>query len=359
MALNLNKSQIGRKILLIAVACSVLGALGLFLPLSLALTALQSKVAVKPVSGDVVVVGIDSPSISEVGRWPWPRDKQAELIRKIDELEPEAIYLDIGYQGATTPAADRVLRTTLENLNAPIKVIASITRAENGSEITIFSHPSAVGSVESVTPNMHFLFGFVWEMPTSIESSRGRLPSIAASMAALKVKRPSTFPINFTYDPSTIPHIPSNNIINQTTNLDQIKGKTVILGVTDVAQNDVHAMPGWGRQPGVFFHVLAAETIKNGLPQNWGWIAFFGAALGLCAVQLSVRGIKYSVPISWAGAATILIVSTWLTTGHILNNPLPALALIISVGILIAQQKSALIRSQRNSETRYFNMTGY
>jgi EAL domain-containing protein (putative c-di-GMP-specific phosphodiesterase class I) len=178
-------------------------------------------------------------------------------------------------------------------------------------------------------------------------------------MGALKVKRPSTIPINFTFDPSTIPHIPSNAIINQTTNLDQIKGKTVIVGVTDIAQNDVHAMPGWGRQPGVFFHVLAAETIKKELPRNLGWIVFFGAALGLCAIQLSVRGIKYSVPISWAGAASMLIVSTLLTAGHMLNNPLPGLALIISVGILIAQQKSALIRSQRNSKTGYFNMTGY
>ena len=359
MALNLNKAKIGRKILLIAVACGVLGALGFFLPLSLALTALQSKIAVKPVSGDIVVVGIDSPSISEVGRWPWPRDKQAELIRKIDAYDPASIYIDIGYQGNTTPSADRALRDTLQNLQAPIKVIASVTRTENGSVNTIFSNPSVVGSVDTVTPYMPYLFGFVWEIPTSIESTQGALPSVAASMGALKDTSASTIPINLAFDPSTIRHISSKDVINQTISVNQMKGKTVVLGVTDIAQNDVHAMPGWGQQPGVFFHVLAAESIKNGLPQNWGWIAFFGAALVLCVAQLTVTGLKYSTLMSWAGAAALLIVSTALTTMHILNNPLPALALIISVGIMIARQKSALIRSQRNAKTGYFNMTGY
>jgi EAL domain-containing protein (putative c-di-GMP-specific phosphodiesterase class I)/CHASE2 domain-containing sensor protein len=359
MALNLNKSKIGQKILLIAVVCGTLGALNLFLPLSLGLTALQSKIAVKPVSGDIVVVGIDSPSISEVGRWPWPRDKQAELIRKIDAYGPASIYIDIGYQGDTTPSADLALRDTLQNLQAPIKVIASVTRTENGSVNTIFSNPSVVGSVDTVTPYMPYLFGFVWEMPTSIDGKQGRLPSVAASMAGLKDEGPSTFPINFAFDPGTIQHIPSKDVINQTTRPNQMKGKTVILGVTDIAQNDVHAMPGWGQQPGVFFHVLAAETIKYGLPQNWGWIAFFGAALGLSLIQLTVRGLKYSAHISWAGAASMLIISTWLLTLHIVNNPAPGLALIVGVGILIAQQKSALIRSQRNATTGYFNMTGY
>ena len=359
MALNLNKAKIGRKILLIAVACGVLGALGFFLPLSLALTVLQSKIAVKPVSGDIVVVGIDSPSISEVGRWPWPRDKQAELIRKIDAYDPESIYIDIIYQGATTPAADRAFLNAVKEVKAPIKVVALADKDDNGRVSSIFSNRSVVGPANTVTAYFPYLFGFVWTLPTSIESERGRLRSVAASMTDLKEEKPSIFPVNYAFDPNTIPNIAAKDILGQRITADQIRGKTVIVGVTDVSQNDVHSMPGWGVRAGVFFHVLGAETIVNGLPSDWGWLGFFAIALLLCAVQLSREGLKYSILICWAGAAMILGASTWLTTLNITNNPIPALALISSVGVLVARQKAALIRSQRNAGTGYFNMTGY
>ena len=359
MALNLNKAKIGRKILLIAVACGVLGALTLFQPLSLGLYAFQAKVAVKPVSGDIVVVGIDSPSISEVGRWPWPRDKQAELLRKIDAYDPAAIYVDIGYQGRTTAYADNALRNTLENLEAPTKVIALAARSENDAARSIFSHPSVVGSVEAVSASLPNLFGFVWEAPIAVETDRGLLISLAASIAGVENKNLHTFAVDYSFDPKSIPVISPKSLFEQTADRDAIRGKTVILGVTDPTQNDIHAMPGWGDQPGVMFHALAAETLKSGIPRNWGWLYFFAIGLIICAVQLTGRGLKSSKYISWAGGASILCVSTWFATLNIGNDPFPALALIASTGIMISRQKAALIRSQRNADTGFFNMSGY
>ncbi len=203
MALNLDKAKIGRKILAFAAVCGVLGALDFFLPLSRALYALQTKAAVKPVSGDFVVVGIDSATIDKVGRWPWPRDKQAELLRKIDAYDPAAIYVDISYQGRTSAYADNALRSTLENMKAPTKVIVSATRSENKSTRSIFSHPAAVGPTPVVSAFLPYLFGFVWELPTTVETDRGPVPSMAASVVNLKDAAPTLFAIDFTYDPKT------------------------------------------------------------------------------------------------------------------------------------------------------------
>ena len=359
MALNLNKAKIGRKILLIAVACGVLGAQNLFQPLSLGLYAFQTKVAVKPVSGEIVVVGIDSPSISEVGRWPWPRDKQAELLRKIDAYDPAAIYVDIGYQGRTTAEADNSLRSTLENLEAPTKVVALATRGSDGSARTIFSHPSAVGDIENVSAFTPYLFGFVWTLPTSVETERGRIPTAAASIADLKDQNPSVFTIDYTYDPHTVPIFSAKDVTSRSVRPEYIRGKTVILGVTDPTQLDIHPMPGWGEQPGVLVHALGAETLKSGIPSNWGWLFFFVIALAISAVQLTQRGFKNSKQLSWVAAAAILAFSTWLTISNVGNNPVAALALLAAVGILVSRQKAALIRSQRHTATGFFNMTGY
>jgi EAL domain-containing protein (putative c-di-GMP-specific phosphodiesterase class I)/CHASE2 domain-containing sensor protein len=359
MALNLDKAKIGRKILAFAAICGVLGAFSLFQPLSLALYALQTKAAVKPVSGDIIIVGIDSASINKIGRWPWPRDKQAELLRQIDSYGPSAVYIDIGYQGRTTASADEALRTTLENMNAKTKVIVLATRTENNVARSIYSNPTAVGSTPVVSAFFPYLLGFVWELPTMVETDKGRVPSMAASVVDLKDGAPKTFAIDFTLDPKTVPVISAERIFERNVDRPAVEGKIVILGVTDPTQNDIHSMPGWGDQPGVMFHVLGAETLKNGIPRNWGWAAFFVVALAFCASQLTNAGLKYSKHLSWGASITILGASTLLVALNIGNDPVASVALIGSVGMLVSRQKAALIRSQRHASTGMFNMAGY
>lgn len=46
-------------------------------------------------SGKVIVVGIDAPSIREIGRWPWGRQDLAELVNAIADAGPKSISLDI------------------------------------------------------------------------------------------------------------------------------------------------------------------------------------------------------------------------------------------------------------------------
>lgn len=43
----------------------------------------------------IVCVDIDDQSLKTVGRWPWPRDVQAELLAILAELQPRALLLDI------------------------------------------------------------------------------------------------------------------------------------------------------------------------------------------------------------------------------------------------------------------------
>ena len=51
----------------------------------------------KEQSGKVVVVSIDERSLDEQGRWPWPRNKMAELISEIKKLGAKSIGLDMGF----------------------------------------------------------------------------------------------------------------------------------------------------------------------------------------------------------------------------------------------------------------------
>lgn len=45
--------------------------------------------------GNIIIVSIDEKSIREIGRWPWRRDIDAELISRISSGKPKAIGVDI------------------------------------------------------------------------------------------------------------------------------------------------------------------------------------------------------------------------------------------------------------------------
>jgi CHASE2 domain-containing sensor protein len=45
--------------------------------------------------GNIVIVGIDERSLDQIGKWPWNRDKLAQLISNISQESPKVLVLDI------------------------------------------------------------------------------------------------------------------------------------------------------------------------------------------------------------------------------------------------------------------------
>jgi adenylate cyclase len=39
----------------------------------------------RPPGNDLLIVVVDEKSLKEIGRWPWSRDKQAELVRNLEQ----------------------------------------------------------------------------------------------------------------------------------------------------------------------------------------------------------------------------------------------------------------------------------
>src|SRR5690242_4802471 len=52
---------------------------------------------VKPNTADIRIVEIDDNSVSNIGRWPWPRAIQAQLIDEIVGAEPKVIGINVLY----------------------------------------------------------------------------------------------------------------------------------------------------------------------------------------------------------------------------------------------------------------------
>ena len=98
----------------IGLAAAVAQAAGLFEGPELALFDLRAAVrlTVGPPSEAahrVAVVAVDDPSLARLGRWPWPRDVHARLLRRLAQARPAAVGLDLVLSEPGDEAGDREL----------------------------------------------------------------------------------------------------------------------------------------------------------------------------------------------------------------------------------------------------------
>lgn len=110
--------MIFRAIAIAVVALSItvlLSSLSLFAFLELkGLDLLFALRHVQPVQEPIVIVAIDEPSMSEIGRqWPWPRSLHARLIQQLEKAGAKVIGLDILFAEPSDPAEDAALEDAL------------------------------------------------------------------------------------------------------------------------------------------------------------------------------------------------------------------------------------------------------
>ncbi len=66
---------------------------------------------------DIVIVGIDEPSLKKIGNWPWPRRTHAELIERLTTAQVRAIGLDLVFDkpNPKDPQGDKKLIQAIRN----------------------------------------------------------------------------------------------------------------------------------------------------------------------------------------------------------------------------------------------------
>ncbi len=96
----------------------------------------------RPVTRDVVIVAIDEKSLREVGRWPWSRDVQAELVSAIVKDQPAVIGLDIIYAEPQPVPSSR--KTGMNGLGPAPAPDVALARALGRAERSVLALPLLV-----------------------------------------------------------------------------------------------------------------------------------------------------------------------------------------------------------------------
>lgn len=227
----------------------------------------RSTFFAKQASDDLVIVELDAKSIQDIGKWPWPRDVHANLIKKLSDAGVQQIAFDVDFSARSTPQSDNALAKAIEQSNATI--ILATFRQKSGSQnlvavenlpLSQFRQNAILASV-NVHPDTDGQVDLYSYGEVTGETLR---PSLAAMLMSSNGRLGTSFRIDRAIDPTSFQTLSAIDILEGRFDNAFLRGKTIIIGASAIELGDFYATSQHGVVPGVVIHALAAQTLKNG-----------------------------------------------------------------------------------------------
>lgn len=286
----------------------------------------------RPVSGDITLIAIDDKSVRDIGRFPWPRERHAELAESLAQMGAKRIYFDIIFHTKSEASSDAALAQTFSKLGGKVVLPAVVEESEIGERTESMSLPEFRSHTGIAHMTVEYgWFGTVRNIPGPEFIGGQVLPSLASKMAA-DTPTSGQSPIDFSMTPESVPVVSAVDVMRGRADLQKIRGKDVIIGVTYTPWVDAYVAPVHSRIPGVYFHILAAETLKAGPPRHIPWLLGFLPALAVvaaCGIIGRRLASLIAIPLS---ALAYLAVPVFLDKKLVHLEIVPALLLLLLVG---------------------------
>jgi diguanylate cyclase (GGDEF)-like protein/PAS domain S-box-containing protein len=309
------------------------------------------RILAREVPSDIVVIGIDAASLSQLNEWPWPRSYHGQLIDTVARGAPRRVFIDIDFSSASDPANDARLEAALASWpGEPIILPAFVQQASGAETDLIVSRPlarferhAALASVNQPPAPDGLVRGFrrVW-----IQGG-ATMPSVVGVLEGIDTGAESA--IDFSIAPSSFGFYSYIEVLSGRIDPAEFRGKTVFIGATALELNDILAVPVHRAVPGVVVQALALETARQGAPRQlpaWlSWIALALVTAGM-AWLAHVWGWRRNLAALAGGIALLCALSLYAFAFHrLVIEVVPAtvaLALVFVVASLRALDEQTL-----------------
>lgn len=273
------------------IAAVLIGALGLAQPVDDALRRVRNKLRIQPPSREIVVVGIDDESLEQLGSWPWPRARHADLIDRLKAAGARRIFFDIAFATKTDRRNDDAFRKSLSE--AGNVYLAAMRTRDLVSGERRFKLPRPEfrehAKVVSVAVTQTGAYS-IRNMEYANRLGDVMYPTMASVLAGKRANDDTSFVIDYAINLRSIPFYRAANVLAGSVEPDVFANRDVIIGATASELGDQYTVPGYGQVYGVFVQVVAAETLKAGGTSSIFWLSpIIAAALLACAYLLSRR----------------------------------------------------------------------
>lgn len=313
-------------------------------PVENAMKIARIKLRAHPSSGEIVLVAIDDRSIAELGPAPWNGSRLAELVQRVDRVGAGRIHLDAELPAGGNGADSTQLESALSQARSPVSLPArfSIDKV-SGARGSILPPARFARHAQLVNTNLYVWWdNYIWHQLYAAEVGGRLIPSLSSSFAERMPASSGFFPIDHSVDIRSIPMISASDVLNNLVPSDRLRGKEVVIARTDIGVDHYWA-PGTGLVPSIMFHIVAAETLLQGAPTDFGWLMPFGLAGLLAWMILHFRRRSLSISVIAASSIGFLAGPLLWEQHHVHANIVPALA------VLLVAVSARLLASLRHS----------
>ncbi len=305
-------------------------------------------------SDDIVIVAIDDPSISAIGRWPWRRWVLADLIERIAADAPRVIGVDVilSEPDQLHPEDDRALAASMAS--AGNVVLPALAEAGQGGLVVRYpltglgsevGHINIAVDLDGIAREIflqeglqgrqlkHFSAAMVGFGGPERPVSTYRHDDEANSQGADGWTRRYRLRVPFAGPPGTFRQVSVLDVLGGRLPRDFFRGKSVLVGATASGLGDVFPTPvsrtGHGMS-GVEIIANAMQTLQRDsailtLPRPWFWLCTLLPVLlaSLASLMLTPRNALLVTVVLLAGTlgASLLLV----VFGHLWFAPASAL----------------------------------
>ena len=339
---------------------------------------------------DVVLVDIDESSLArmqeEAGRFPWPREVYADLIRGLEGQKPRAIVFDLMFfdEDKFRPQSDKAFVETAaryDNIYYPmVKLnqsddVRGAPAAELAAMIGLVRTPKADPRARIavipplVLPPKLWRTGTINFLPDADEVGRRyhlrqriagwdllSLPARVAMDLGFPIPDRDDIVLAWRGEASKFPRVAFADLYEdfgrnkRTRPADEFRGKIVLIGLTATGLGDIRVTPLSHTQPGSEVLGTAIENLKNGRAMRYA-SPWWPAAIAIALVFLLYLAFhrRLDARITGAGlalASAALAYASYVAAGRLLLLPVLT-PLVAAWSFYAAAALADILREQR------------
>jgi EAL domain-containing protein (putative c-di-GMP-specific phosphodiesterase class I)/CHASE2 domain-containing sensor protein len=325
--LNSGEALLRRKRLKVAIFAILFGIVSavieLPLPVEDGFRAARAQLRTRPVPQDIAMIAIDDATLNELGKSMPTRFDDSMMVERLVAAGVEKIVYDRAHADPETPESDAQFAATLAKhpgkvwLGVSPDIDLGFQKVDKIVPLPAFREHVGVASMVGFPGP----FGLSVIFPTEITLDGRTEPSISALLSQYNGPAARYRP-DYAFDPNSVPTYRYIDILRGRVGARELRGKSVIIGMTHFESADVFNHPLYGKIPGSYFHILGAHTLKRGTPYDLMWfpallvagIAILYQALGRSRTSRAAWAVTLGLPV------VVLVLDEWTINIDIMSG---------------------------------------
>ena len=338
-----------RSFALSVLLCVVVGLSTLAEPLDMFVEAAIGRLGNRPVSGDIVVVSLDERSLASADGGDYSPTHHAAIINAVRKAGAKRLFIDFDYHRRENDRDFGALTDAVKRWGDRI-VLAVATRGVPGSQAEDSFFPSSKFGTAARRASIAWESEYwqAWNLPRAFVADGHLLPSFASVLASKPIGGPESFRLDLFYDTGTIRQYSAVDVTDGRIGAGELAGKDVIFAPTAASYQDSLYLPGHDMVPGVFLHVVGAETLKRGDPVDIGWTPAFALSLAMLLLTLTTRLQRWFTSIALATTVTLIAAKVILAGMLVTSSVGAALCLVAAISANVSRNRRRASAQREN-----------